>query len=103
MSPVRNTDLSFVILHDLQVRIDEEKRKLKKLKTDRSNRVAYGFPSISYSQLRYAADGMHSSSIRWIKEGRKQGESASEGTGIFAYYDAHTDTWRRFDNTEVEI
>jgi len=31
--------------------------------------------------------------LRWISNGRKSGETAGNGTGILAYYNSGTDSW----------
>ena len=95
-------DITLTVLGKLHKQLYDERVKLNKVKHKSRDKIAYSFPLVMYDDLRYRRDGMMSPSIRWVRDGRKQSESANSGTGVYAYYDPTTDTWRRFDNTEVE-
>ncbi len=43
-----------------------------------------------------ADGGVRNGDLLFITNGRKTGEGAGSGTGIPAYYDANSNTWRRF-------
>ncbi len=45
-----------------------------------------------------AADGAADGDNLYISDGRKTSEGAGLGTGIPAYYDGATDSWRRFSD-----
>jgi hypothetical protein len=39
-------------------------------------------------------DGVSYITLAWISDGRKSGEGAGAGTGILAFYDSSSDTWK---------
>lgn len=58
--------------------------------------VAYQFPLSTLAAAPLAADGLVTYACRFISDGRKTGEGAGLGTGVPAYYDPTTDSWRNF-------
>jgi len=101
--PVRTSeDISLIMLTRLQRQIDEQRVRLNKAVNTQGKRPAYSFPSLKYDDLRYADNGMHSFNMRWVIDGRKAHEAANEGTGVFAYYDASSDTWRKLNDEAVQ-
>lgn len=73
----------------------------QKRKTERSM-IGWSFNNFLLSEAPLAAQGMTGYAVAFITDGRKQGESANNGTGILAYYNPATDTWLNFrDDTAV--
>lgn len=51
-----------------------------------------------------AAGGAAAGMVLWITNGRKTGEGVGAGTGVPAYYQASSNTWKRFeDNADVVV
>lgn len=59
---------------------------------------------IAFADLPFAVDGMSRYEVRFITDGRKQGETAGNGTGVPCYYDSASDSWLRLsDDTAVAV
>lgn len=43
------------------------------------------------------SDGTSYIDLAWISNGRKSGEGVGAGTGVLAYYDASSNTWKNID------
>ena len=64
--------------------------------------VTSTFEIMTLADAPLAADGMLAYEVRFISDGRKQGEGAGNGTGVPAYYDPAQDAWLRLsDDTAV--
>jgi hypothetical protein len=50
------------------------------------------------ANLPLAVDGMAMPEIRWCTNGRKDGEGAGNGTGVYVYYNPSDNTWKRFSD-----
>ncbi len=76
-------------------------------KTEKRSGIAnttFAFESSTLVNAPLAAQGMTTSAVRWITDGRKGGEGVGVGTGIPAYYNPATDEWLRFsDDTAVLV
>lgn len=64
--------------------------------------VADGIPASTLANAPLAAtgglaDGTAYITLRWISNGRRPGEGAGLGTGVLAFWDVATDTWRHID------
>lgn len=93
-----------MIFRSIRDDLERQKKQIKDIQNELSNRQAESFPSLAYADLPYASDGMASFALRYVTNGRKVGEGAGNGTGCPAYYDSTSDSWLRLsDDTAVAI
>lgn len=93
-----------LLFKSIKADLEEQKRQIKDIQKELANREAESVPKVAYSDLPYASDGMNSFALRYVTNGRKQGEGAGNGTGVPAYYDSTSDAWLRMsDDTAVAI
>ncbi len=66
--------------------------------------TAGGIESVLLAAAPLTATGSAAGDLLWISNGRKSGEAANAGTGVPAYFNPATNTWKRFeDNADVTI
>ena len=57
--------------------------------------VAYALASAPTNSVGGMSDGVANVDVCWITNGRKTGEGAGAGTGVFAVFDANLNQWLR--------
>jgi hypothetical protein len=100
------SDMISMVWREVKADIDalRQQNLLILTKLDRSETTG----GISESTLANAplavSGGVKNGDLLWISNGRKSGEGVGVGTGVPAYYNVATDTWKRFeDNADVTV
>lgn len=96
-------DVAEMMWRDLKQQIAQVSANVQQLRIQYERAgVADGIPASSLADAPLAAtgglaDGVNYITLRWITDGRRPGEGAGDGTGVLAFYDTATDTWRQID------
>lgn len=98
-------DVIDMIWQELQAELDKVRAQVvhSQVLGERSETTG-GVEAVILADAPLAADGAAAGDMLFITNGRKSGEGGGAGTGVPAYYNAGTDTWKRFeDNADVVI
>lgn len=92
----------------LQLQIDTLSQRVGNLeiRTERAE-VSDGIPAYLFADLPTAANGglgdnVGFTTMAWVTNGRKSGEGAGAGTGVLAYWDATSLSWKGV-RSEVDV
>lgn len=94
-----------LVWKQLQADLDRVRRGVASITTlsERSETTG-GIEADILANAPLSADGATSGDLMFITNGRKAGEGAGVGTGVPAYFNPGTNTWKRFeDNADVTI
>ncbi len=98
-------DVLDLVWEQLNKELDKVRDQVTGLST-RTERAetAGGVLADTFANRPLAATGAAAGDLLWISDGRKSGEGAGAGTGVFAYYNPSTDAWKRVsDDVDVAI
>lgn len=83
----------------LQEQLNAVQLRLSRSAPNDRAETAGGFPQSTLANAPLAASlRVRAGDVLFITNGRKSGETAGNGTGIPAYYNAVTDSWLRFSD-----
>jgi hypothetical protein len=95
-----NSDMVELIYGDLKAEIATLQKQASAAKPERAE-IADSVPAYNLADAPLAVDGGLGDgtaggyiTLAWISNGRKSGEGAAAGTGILAFYDSVSNTWK---------
>lgn len=94
------------IYQTLQDQLDAQQAQLSRLTviTERAETAGGVASSTLEAAPNAAVGGVGGGDLLWISNGRKISEGVGAGTGVLAYYNPSTDSWRRVsDDAAVSI
>lgn len=97
------TDMMDLIWQNLQQQISDVKAQVDLL-TTRSERAetAGGVDISTLATAPHVDDSAGNGDLLWITDGRKLGEGVGNGTGVIAYFNTASDSWKRLsDDSDV--
>lgn len=88
-----------LVYRELKDELSKMRVQVEKAQRVERAEIADSIPAYELADAPLAAegglgDGASYITLAWISDGRKSGETAGNGTGILAFYDSSTDTWK---------